>query len=174
MSLCSLACLCALSAVCMTGSTEALTQTLSEIRRRGASLDSDGLLSLVDANFAGISIEHEQQTIDTLLRAWDRVRDVPDVSVNEIVASTALKRDALKWLDVVYHASMYIDPANAGPLEAQFESGGLRQWWGRWTRGPHRMRRLAATSLLSLLDEGPPESIVALGCDRGGLCSLSH
>ena len=149
-----------------------LTASVAEIRAARPPLDSDALLTLVTRHFAAQAIVREQSTIGALLQAWDATRQRPDVDVDDVAAALALRRDAVATLDVVYHASLFIDPLAAGPLRSGVQVGGARTWWGRWTRTPPAVRRVVAPDLRTLIDEAPAEALVAAGCDQRGTWSL--
>lgn len=149
-----------------------LSDAVAEIHAASPPLDSDGLLQVVTRHFAAQAIEHEQSSIGALLNAWNATRQRPSVGVDDVRAAIAQWRDAVSTLDVMYHASMFIDPHAAGPLRAGVQVGGQRTWWGRWTRTPLAVRRIAAPDLRTLLDESPASELVAAGCDARGTWSL--
>ena len=149
-----------------------LSDAVAEIHAASPPLDSDGLLQVVTRHFAGQAIEHEQSSIGALLHAWNTTRQRPSVQVDDVRAAIAHRRDSVSTLDVVYHASMFIDPNAAGPLHEDLQVGGQRTWWGRWTRTPLAVRRIVAPDLRTLLDESPASELVAAGCDARGTWSL--
>jgi hypothetical protein len=149
-----------------------LTDAVAEIQSASPAVDSNGLLGIVTKHFAAQAIAREQSTIGALLQAWDETRQRPDVDVDDVAAALALRRDAVRSLDVVYHASLFIDPLAAGPLRSDLQVGGGRTWWGRWTRTPAAVRRVVAPDLRTLLDESPAWDLVAAGCDERGTWSL--
>jgi hypothetical protein len=149
-----------------------LNGAVAEIASASPPLNSDGLLQLVQRHYSAQPIEQEQSTIGALLQAWNATRQRPDVDVVDLEGVLGARRDAIATLDVVYHASLFIDPQAAGPLRANMQVGGSRTWWGRWTRTTTAVRRLAAPDLRTLIDEAPAESLVAAGCDGRGTWSL--
>lgn len=146
---------------------------LHDIASAGSPLSSSALYAAVAKHFRAVAISAEQSKINLILAAWNRSREVPSLTVDEIVAHVSARRDAVQSLDVVYHASVFVDAAAAGPLRAQFAHSGLREWWGRWTRTPAGVRRLAAPTLQVLLDTSPVEDLIAAGCDAEGTWVLA-